>query len=48
VLDEPTSQLDPLGNEQVFDMIKTLSKKGITIIISTNNINYLSKYLLTE
>ncbi|MDD4352841.1 MAG: ABC transporter ATP-binding protein [Candidatus Nanoarchaeia archaeon] len=44
VLDEPTSQLDPLGTEQVFDMVKKLSKKGITIIMSTNNINYLSKF----
>ena len=44
VLDEPTSQLDPLGTEQVFDMVKKLSKKGITIIMSTNNINYLSRF----
>jgi len=44
VLDEPTSQLDPLGTEQVFDLVKKLSKKGITIIMSTNNIDYLSKF----
>jgi len=44
VLDEPTSQLDPLGTEQVFDMVKKLSKKGMTIIMSTNNINYLSRF----
>jgi energy-coupling factor transporter ATP-binding protein EcfA2 len=44
VLDEPTSQLDPLGTEQVFDMVKKLSKKGITIIMSSNKVNYLSKF----
>ncbi|MDD2678802.1 MAG: ABC transporter ATP-binding protein [Candidatus Nanoarchaeia archaeon] len=44
VLDEPTSQLDPLGTEQVFDLIKKLSKTGITIMISTNNVDYLSRF----
>nr|MBD3312163.1 ATP-binding cassette domain-containing protein [archaeon] len=44
VLDEPTAQLDPLGTSQVFDLIKKLAKKGITIILNTQKINYLAEF----
>jgi len=33
VFDEPTSQLDPQGSEEVFRAIQTLSKEGMTILI---------------
>lgn len=33
VLDEPTSQLDPQGSEEVFRVVDKLSKTGITIIM---------------
>jgi ABC-type multidrug transport system ATPase subunit len=44
VLDEPTAQLDPLGTEQVFGFIKKLTRKGITIIMASNKINYLAEF----
>ncbi|MFA5405870.1 MAG: ABC transporter ATP-binding protein [Candidatus Nanoarchaeia archaeon] len=44
VLDEPTAQLDPLGTEQVFSFIKKLTRKGITIIMASNKINYLAEF----
>lgn len=44
VLDEPTAQLDPLGTKQVFDLIKKLAKKGITIILNTQKIDYLAEF----
>ena len=33
VLDEPTSQLDPVGSEEVFAAVDKLAKSGITIIM---------------
>jgi energy-coupling factor transport system ATP-binding protein len=34
VLDEPTSQLDPVGSEEVFQAIQNLSSQGITVILA--------------
>ena len=33
VLDECTTQLDPLGSEEIFDIVKELNKNGVTVII---------------
>ena len=33
VLDECTTQLDPLGSEEIFDIVKDLNKNGITVIM---------------
>jgi len=33
VLDECTTQLDPLGSEEIFDIVKELNRKGITVIM---------------
>jgi len=42
VLDEPTSQLDPLGREQVLSLITLLNKEqDITIILVEHNTEYL-------
>lgn len=42
VLDEPTSQLDPLGREQVLSLITLLNKEqSITIILVEHNTEYL-------
>ncbi|HIP89489.1 MAG TPA: ATP-binding cassette domain-containing protein [Thermococcus paralvinellae] len=45
VLDEPTSQLDPLGKEQVLSLVTLLNKKqGITIILVEHNTEYLLSF----
>lgn len=44
VMDEPTAQLDPLGSRLVFDLIKQLSRKGITILLNTQDINHLAEF----
>jgi energy-coupling factor transporter ATP-binding protein EcfA2 len=44
VLDEPTAQLDPLGTTQVFDLVKKLARKGITIILASNKVDYLAEF----
>ncbi|ABR54699.1 cobalt ABC transporter, ATPase subunit [Methanococcus vannielii SB] len=53
VLDEPTTGLDPLGASQIMKLLYELNKKGITIIISTHDVDlvpvYASKvYLLSN
>lgn len=44
VLDEPTSQLDPAGSEEVFQAIEKLAKSGITIIMVEQKIEKLAEY----
>jgi len=44
VLDEPTSQLDPQGSNEVFKAVSDLKKKGITIIMVEHKVEKLSEY----
>lgn len=45
VLDEPTSQLDPLGREQVLSLITLLNKEqGITIVLVEHNTEYILSF----
>jgi len=34
VLDEPTSQLDPIGTREVFQVVRSMTSKGITIVMA--------------
>ncbi|MCR8969777.1 lantibiotic protection ABC transporter ATP-binding subunit [Facklamia sp. 7083-14-GEN3] len=36
ILDEPTNGLDPLGIQELRELIKEFSKKGVTVIISSH------------
>ncbi|MCG7317082.1 energy-coupling factor ABC transporter ATP-binding protein [Brevibacillus laterosporus] len=44
VLDEPTSQLDPQGSEEVFLAIQSLSKEGMTVILAEHKMEKLAVY----
>lgn len=44
VLDEPTSQLDPQGTEEVFKAIKRLSNQGMTIIMVEHKTEKIAEY----
>lgn len=44
VLDEPTSQLDPQGSEEVFKAIQALSKEGMTVIMVEHKLEKIAKY----
>jgi len=44
VLDEPTSQLDPQGSEEVFNAIQKLSKEGMTVIMVEHKMEKIAKF----
>lgn len=44
VLDEPTSQLDPQGSEEVFKAVHKLSKEGMTVVMVEHKIEKIAKY----
>ena len=44
IIDEPTSQLDPEGTENVFAIIETLKSSGKTIILVEHKIDLIAKY----
>lgn len=44
VLDEPTSQLDPQGSEEVFRAVDSLTKSGITVIMVEHKIEKIAEY----
>ena len=44
ILDEPTSQLDPAGSDEVFRAVETLTGSGITILMIEQKIEKLAAY----
>lgn len=44
VLDEPTSQLDPQGSEEVFRVVEKLTESGITIIMVEHKMEKMASY----
>ena len=44
ILDEPTSQLDPEGSDEVFRSVETLTGSGITILMIEQKIEKLAAY----
>lgn len=43
VLDEPTANLDPKSKRDVLDIVNRLNAEGMTIVISTHDVNLLSE-----
>lgn len=44
ILDEPTSGLDPLMQNKFFDLLMKEKEKGVTIFLSSHNLNEIEKY----
>ncbi len=44
VLDEPTSQLDPIGSREVFQVIKQMSQEGITVVLAEHKIEWVAEF----
>lgn len=46
ILDEPTAALDPLGKEEILELVKHLQKeKGITVILVSHSMEDVAKYV---
>jgi energy-coupling factor transport system ATP-binding protein len=44
VLDEPTSQLDPQGSEEVFQAVQALSNEGMTVVMVEHKMEKIARY----
>ncbi|QZX48973.1 ABC transporter ATP-binding protein [Mycoplasma sp. E35C] len=44
IMDEPTTNLDPLARKELLETLSNLVKKGKTIFISTHNLSEVTKY----
>lgn len=44
VLDEPTSQMDPIGTREVFGVIRTMAEKGMTVILAEHKVEWIASF----
>ncbi|MCC7119876.1 MAG: ABC transporter ATP-binding protein [Anaerolineales bacterium] len=44
VLDEPTSQLDPIGAREVFNTIRNMAKDGTTIVLVEHKVEWIANF----
>jgi energy-coupling factor transporter ATP-binding protein EcfA2 len=44
VLDEPTSQMDPIGTREVFGTIRTMAEKGMTVILAEHKVEWIANF----
>ncbi len=44
VLDEPTSQMDPIGTREVFGVIRALAEKGMTVILAEHKMEWIANF----
>src|ERR1700690_1018944 len=44
VLDEPTSQMDPIGTREVFGVIRSLAERGITVVMVEHKVEWVARF----
>jgi energy-coupling factor transporter ATP-binding protein EcfA2 len=44
VLDEPTSQLDPIGTREVFGVIRRMAEEGMTVVMAEHKVEWIAKF----
>ncbi|HVN15746.1 MAG TPA: ABC transporter ATP-binding protein [Anaerolineales bacterium] len=44
VLDEPTSQMDPIGTREVFGVIRTMAERGMTVVLAEHKIEWIATF----
>ncbi|HUG35198.1 MAG TPA: ABC transporter ATP-binding protein [Anaerolineales bacterium] len=44
VLDEPTSQMDPIGAREVFGVIRTMAEKGMTVLLVEHKVEWIANF----
>ena len=44
VLDEPTSQMDPIGTREVFGVIRTMAESGMTVVMVEHKVEWIAQF----
>ncbi|MBE0672328.1 MAG: ABC transporter ATP-binding protein [Anaerolineales bacterium] len=44
VLDEPTSQMDPIGTREVFGTIRKMAEEGMTVVLVEHKMEWIAKF----
>jgi len=44
VLDEPTSQLDPIGTREVFGVIRAMAERGMTVVMAEHKMEWIAQF----
>lgn len=44
ILDEPTSQMDPIGTREVFGVIRALAERGMTVIMAEHKVEWIANF----
>jgi energy-coupling factor transporter ATP-binding protein EcfA2 len=44
VLDEPTSQMDPIGTREVFSVVRTMAEKGMTVVLVEHKVEWIANF----
>ncbi|HEX2995135.1 MAG TPA: ABC transporter ATP-binding protein [Anaerolineales bacterium] len=44
VLDEPTSQMDPIGTREVFGVIRKMAEGGMTVILAEHKLEWIAQF----
>ena len=44
VLDEPTSQMDPIGTREVFGVIRGMAERGMTVVLAEHKVEWIAQY----
>src|SRR5215208_5406600 len=44
VLDEPTSQMDPIGTREVFGVIRRMAERGMTVVLVEHKVEWIARF----
>jgi energy-coupling factor transport system ATP-binding protein len=44
VLDEPTSQMDPVGTREVFGVVHALAERGMTVVMAEHKVEWIAQF----
>ena len=44
VLDEPTSQMDPIGTREVFGVIREMAERGMTVVLAEHKVEWIAQF----
>ena len=44
VLDEPTSQMDPIGTREVFEVVRSMAERGMTVILVEHKVEWIAQF----